>query len=688
MAREEGGNLRLAVDIGGTFTDFVLLDDETAEVQIEKLPTGAEDPGTTMVRGIELLGLQAHMLSTIMHGTTVALNAMIQSRGARVGLITTQGFRDVLELGRGNRPEMYNLYYDQPEPLVPRHLRQEVPERISFRGEILLPLNEGATRDAVRRLKEKQVEAIAVCLIHAYTNPAHELGVAEIIAEEYPSVSVSLSHGVANEWYEYERTSSVVMNAYLAPTIDRYLQKIDGRLRDNGFDGRLSIMQSTGGVITVNEARAYPVRTLESGPAGGVIGGARLAGALDWQDVICADVGGTSFDVSLILEGRPVHTSQTQVEGRPLLVPTIRINSIGAGGGSMAWLDAVEALHVGPQSAEADPGPASYGKGGTEPTVTDAQVVLGRINPHYFLGNRMPLDVEAAKAAIKSRVADPLGMSVVEAAAGIVHLADMNMTYAIRKLTIERGYDPRDFALLCYGGGGGMEVGALMRELEIPTGIVPNYPANFSAWGLLNTDLEHHAVRTLVQPLDEVSVAGLEDIFAQLENSCIVTLRGMGAAESDIQLARSVDMRYVGQEHTINVPLANGFDHEQTKQLFDELHDKHYAHSSPDHPAELINYRVTAHGLLGKPRIKEIDKGPDAYRALKEEREVWFVEEGGYALTSIYERDRLAAGTFVEGPAIVEEWTSTTVVHPDQTLEVDSYGNLMVRGWRCRKEAR
>jgi N-methylhydantoinase A len=678
MAEKPRSKLRLAVDVGGTFTDFVLLDDDSGEVQIEKVPSGAEDPGSRILQGIELLGIQPGMLSTIVHGATVAINAMIQGRGAKVGLITTEGFRDVLELGRGNRAEMYNLYYDQPKPLVPRHLRVEAPERINFKGEVLLPLDEEATRKAVGRLKEKGVEAIAVCLIHAYANPLHELKVREIIAQEYPGTLVSLSHEVAGQWYEYERTSTVVVNSYLVPTMDRYLGGIDEHLQAGGFDGRLSIMQSTGGVMTVNEARAYPVRTLQSGPAGGVIGSARLAEALGLRNVICGDVGGTSFDVGLILDGQPVHTSQTQVDSRPLLTPTIEINSIGAGGGSIAWLDKVKALHVGPQSAEAEPGPACYGKGGTEPTVTDAQVVLGRINPYNFLGNRMPLDVEAAQGAITSRIADPLGMSLVDAAAGVAHLADMNMTYAIRKLTVERGYDPRDFALFCYGGAGGLEVGVLMRELEIPTGIVPRYPANFSAWGLLNTDLQHHVVRTLVQSLEEASASLLEEIFEELESACVQTLQGMGSVRSGIRVARSCDMRYVGQEHTINVPLGEGFDKKEIKRQFDELHDKYYAHSSPDHPAEMINYRVGGVGLLSKPRMKQMGKGLDAAKALKGEREVWFTETGGYVPTRIYERERLAAGLSIEGPAIVEEWTSTTVVHPAQVLEADSYGNLVL----------
>jgi N-methylhydantoinase A len=679
MARKAEASRRLAVDTGGTFTDFVLLDDGTGEVRIEKVPSGAEDPGSRILQGIELLGLQPDMLSTIVHGATVAINTMIQGKGAKVGLITTEGFRDVLELGRGNRVEMYNLYYDQPKPLVPRYLRVEVPERINFKGEVLLPLNEEATCRAVKRLKEHGVEAVAVCLIHAYANPDHERRVREIIAQEYPGTLVSLSHEVAGQWYEYERTSTVVVNSYLVPTMDRYLGEVDERLRAGGFHGRLSIMQSTGGVMTVNEARTNPVRTLQSGPAGGVIGSARLAEVLGLANVICGDVGGTSFDVGLILDGRPVHTSQTQVDRRPLLTPTIDINSIGAGGGSIAWLDKVGALHVGPQSAEARPGPACYGKGGSEPTVTDAQVVLGRINPHNFLGNRMPLDVEAAGRAIKTRIADPLGMTVVEAASGIAHLADLNMTYAIRKLTVERGFDPRDFALFCYGGAGGLEVGVLMRELEIPTGIVPRYPANFSAWGLLNTDLEHHVVRTLVQGLQEAPVEGLEKIFQELENSCIEALISMGSAKSAIKLARTCDMRYVGQEHTINVPLGRDLDKKETKRQFDRLHDKFYAHSSPDHPAEMINYRVSGVGLLTKPAIKEMGKGLKRAEALKGEREVWFAEGGGFVLARIYERDELSAGVPIEGPAIVEEWTSTTVVHPGHRLETDSYGNLILR---------
>jgi N-methylhydantoinase A len=528
---------RLSVDVGGTFTDFVLLDENTGQVVYEKVPSLHANLERGFLNGIDRLDADLHEMAAIAHGTTVVINSILQKEGASVALVTTEGFRDVLELGRGNRPDIYDVFYQPPTPIVPRDLRFEITERLNFKGEVLTPLDEEGMRKIAKRLRASGIEAVAVCFLHSYANPAHELRAAEILAATYPELHVSLSHQIMGEWREYERFSTTALNAYVMPVMSNYLSKLEEELAGRRFEGALGIMQSTGGVMSSDVAKRVPIRTLESGPAGGVMGAVSLGELMGYPNIICGDVGGTSFDVALIVEGTPFESTETSVDRYPVLAPTIDVVSIGAGGGSIAWIHEDGSLRVGPQSAEADPGPACFGKGGTEPTVTDAHLLLGRINPDYFLARRMKLDAQAAEKAIRQRVAEPLGLSVVDAAHGITHIADMSMTYAIRNLTVERGYDPREFVLMCYGGAGGLFAAALAQELEIPQVVVPPEPANFSAWGILSTDYREDVVKTSVMALvdresrqerlawtqaatDEVtSVPDLMERFSQLARS-------------------------------------------------------------------------------------------------------------------------------------------------------------------------
>ena len=692
---------RLAVDVGGTFTDFVLLA-EDGVVTIEKVASLPDRPDDVFFEGITRLGLDLRALETIIHGSTLVINTIVQSRGAPLGLITTQGFRDVIEIARGNRLDIYDLFYKQPEPLAPRYLRFEVAGRLNYKGEELTPLDETAVKEAARRLKEQGVQSIAVCYYHAYANPAHELRTAELIRQVFPEAYISLSHAVSGEWREYERTSTSVLNAYVMPRMGHYLSSLEERLRQQHYAGVLNVVQSTGGMLPSQSARQTPIRTLESGPAGGVIGSAALGAALGYPNVIGADVGGTTFDVSLVVAGRPLEKTETHINRRPVLCPTLDINSIGAGGGSIAWLNEVGSLRVGPQSAQAVPGPVCYGKGGTEPTVTDAQVVLGRIDPNYFLGHRMQLDRAAAEQAIEGRIAKPLGLSLVEAAYGITHLADMNMTYAIRNITIERGYDPREFVLLAFGGAGGLSATVWASELEIPTVVVPVAPANFSAWGLLNADFREDRSRTSFSELADLTREEMVDMFAGLEQACLETLRARGVGVEGVTFLRYCDMRYQGQEHWVKVPvppelfdktskvletfevstsaLSNPLDNLRTR--FDQLHEQHYAHAQPGYPVQVVNYRVSAIAPTPKPTLKKLPAQANGSlaSAQKGSRSVYFPQASGYVDCPIYDREQLSPEAILNGPAIVEEWTSTTVVPPGWRLTVDGFGNLILHG--------
>jgi N-methylhydantoinase A len=693
---------RLSVDVGGTFTDFVLLDEESGEVLYEKVPSFHADLEQSFFEGIDRLDTGIERMAAIVHGTTVVVNAVLQRKGAALALITTEGFRDVTELGRGNRPYVYDVFYRTPPPLVPRNLRLEVAERMSSSGETLRPLDEARLAEIALDLRAKGVEAVAVCFLHAYANPAHELRAAEVLTSAYPELYVALSHETVGEWREYERFTTTTLNAYVMPIMASYMDKLEQSLEARGFRGALGIMQSTGGLMSSDLAKRVPMRTLESGPAGGVMGAAALGRLMGYSNAISADVGGTSFDVALIVDEAPFESTETTVDEYPVLLPTIDVVSIGAGGGSIAWIHEDGSLRVGPESAEADPGPACFGKGGTEPTVTDAHVVLGTINPDYFLGQRMKLDVSAAEDAVRSQVAEPLGLSLVDAAYGIAHIADMSMTYAIRNLTIERGFDPREFALVCYGGAGGLFAASLAQELEIPKAIIPPEPATFSAWGILNTDYREDMVRTSVAALlekgareerlawtqavgDEIgSVEDLLNRFATLEASARHALTDAVISDADVQIVRTADMRYEGQEHTVHVKVPE----EATlrseglaalKSAFDQAHEMFYEHSSSETPAEVVTLRASVTGMTKKPTVRRVAQGSgDAAEGLKGRRGVYFREVGAFEDCPVYQWERLGSGDRIVGPAIVEEWASTTIVKPNQKLEVGAFGELVI----------
>lgn len=678
--------MRVASDIGGTFTDLVYLDETTGEVGVAKASTTPANFAEGVIETLRKARLPVADTSFFVHGSTIIINALTERKGAKTALITTKGFRDVLEIGRANRPDIYNMYYTKPRPFVPRYLRFEVAERVNYKGEELQPLNQEDVRRAVERCRAEGVEAIAVCFLHSYANPSHEMECGEIINELAPDIPVTLSHQVTKEWREYERTNTAVLNSYVLPIASRYLDRLEKDLAGMGMRKVYHVMQSNGGIATFERGKQAPINLVESGPVAGVIGAAVIGELIGERNVISLDIGGTTAKTSLVENGTPKITTEYKIEyrrnfaGYPILAPTVDIVEIGAGGGSIAWIDKAGALRVGPVSAGADPGPACYGWGGTEPTVTDANVVAGRINPDYFLGGEIPLDVERARTALQP-IADAFHISVEQAAMGIIRLADANMVNALKLVSVRRGYDPRDFVLVAFGGGGAMHAAALMRELRVKKVIIPVQPAVFSAWGMLMTDLRQDYIRTLITRTDQVKPETLNAIFAEMEAQAAEDLAAQHVSPDNMVFQRFADMRYLGQEHTVKVPLPGGTITEESmpeiNERFHQLHEHTYTFRL-ESPVELVNYHLTALGRVKKPALKPLDsQGNSVEAARKGERRVNF-DELGFHQAAIYERDLLPVGVTLPGPLVIEEPASTTVVFPDQQVTKDIYGFLHI----------
>ncbi len=672
----------LAIDVGGTFIDFIHFDPETQRLRVEKIPSSGSLE-TRFFQGIDALGLDLASISMIVHGSTQVLNTILQENGAKVGLITTKGFRDVLELGRGSRPEVYNLFYKPSPPLVPRYLRYEVSERLDFKGQVLKVLDETELTDAILALKNAGVEGVAICFLHAYANPVHEERAAALARELCPELKVCASSEIVREFREFERTSTTVLNAYTQPRMSGYLGRLEQGLKQRNYQGSFAVMQSSGGITSSKVAQQAPIRTVQSGPAGGVIGTAQLGRVLGISNLVAADVGGTTFDVALITGGSLLESSQTSFNKRPVLQPTIDIVSIGAGGGSIAHIDAEGGLRVGPRSAQADPGPACYGLGGQQATVTDAQLVLGYLDSKRYLGERMKLDVEAAKRAIMLNIAKPLKLPLEDAAAGILHIANINMSQAIRQVTIERGYDPRDFSLVSYGGGGGLFAAALLEELELKRVIIPHHPAAFSAWGLLNADYREDISRTVVKSLNDSSPADLAGLFKELVVEARQWFTAQGLSDNNLKLEQFAELRYIGQEHTLKIPVTEADlgqnDLSTLRKRFDQYYDRAYAHALSDHDLELVGLRLSASLQSPKPVMaKQGNKGKPLEDARRGLQAVNIASLKQSFSCPVYDRTRLEPRHVIHGPAIVEEWNSTVLIFPEQKLSVDDYGNLML----------
>jgi N-methylhydantoinase A len=676
---------RCAVDIGGTFTDLVYLDEASHDVGLAKSSTtpGRFEQGVMNAIGDADLAAVEYLA----HGTTVIINALTERKGAPTALLTTKGFRDVLEIQRANRPDLYNLTYQKPKPFVQRRLRLEVAERMSYKGEVLAPLAEESVRAAVATARGQGAEAVAICFLHSYANDAHERRAAEIVRAEWPEAAVTASHELTNEWREFDRTSTTVLDAYVKPTAGEYLERLGELLeRDAGIPTRVSYaMQSNGGVSRFERARQTPINLIESGPVGGVIGAAAIGRLLGEQNLITLDIGGTTAKSSLVEHGTLRLTGDYHIErtptsaGYPVKVPVVDIVEIGAGGGSIAWLDAAGALKVGPRSAGADPGPASYGWGGTEPTLTDANVIAGRINPGYFLGGEIQLDVERAREALRP-LAEQLDVSVEEAALGVIRIANANMIHLLKLVSVRRGRDPRDFAIVAFGGGGSMHASALARELQVPRVIVPPAPGHFSAWGMLMSDLRHDLVQTRFARESDADLGELTEVWQELEERLRTTFADDGVDNERLAFERSADMRYAGQEHTVNVPIPNGElgepERDEIARRFHDLHEQLYTFRQAS-PIEFVNFRLTGFGAVPKPELRAIAADGGAEPALKGARHVDFDELGRHE-SRIFERALLGAGAELEGPAVIEEPAASTVVFPGQRLRVDELGNLIV----------
>jgi len=665
--------LRIGIDIGGTFTDLVALDEATGAVVDTKALSTPQDLLQGILRCVDQAGARLEDCRLAIHGTTIGINALLEGKGARTGLITTEGFRDVLEIGRGNFLRMYDVLYRRPTPLVPRGRRLEVGERIGARGEVLVALDEEAVRAAARRLGQEGVESIAVSLLFSFRNPEHERRAAEIVAGTLPGVSVSVSHRITQEWREYERTSTTVVNAYVRPIMDRYLGAFERGLAGRGFRGQLLITQSNGGAFSVEAAASKPVHTIESGPAAGAIGCASLAQALGADRLISFDMGGTTAKCAIVAGGLVQTTDEYHVDGHPLRIPVIDINEVSAGGGTIAWIDAGGALALGPQSAGADPGPVGYGHGGTEPTVTDANMVLGRIAAGRFLGGTMPLDGAAAARAVEERLALPLGLSRESAAAGVVRLADVKMALAVRSITTERGLDPRDYALVAYGGGGPLHAVAIARELGIPRVIVPPAPSTFSAWGMLATDLRHDLVRTVLEPLERTDAAWAEARYREMEAEIAAILPPVGEAVHH----RAADLRYLGQEHTVTVEVGDLGGWGALRERFDAAHRRAYGYAAPDVEVQLLNLRLAVVYPLPRAPLPSLPRGTGRTPAF-ETRRIYSTLLRDALEYRVYPRAALRAGDLIEGPAAIEETGTTTVLEPGDRLEVDGNACLVI----------
>lgn len=676
--------MRIATDIGGTFTDLVYVD-KNGKVGVAKSHTTPPNFEQGVVDVIEKSGIDQKDIETFIHGTTVIINALTERKGVKTGLITTQGFRDVLEIARGNRPDLFNVRYKKPVPFVERYLRQEVEERLNQKGEIVTPLNKEKIKELIAYFKKEQVEAIAVSYLHAYKNPLHELETIQLIQELWPEIAVTASHEVTKEWREYERTNTTVLNSYVQPIASTYIDKLSTKLSENEADSFNYIMQSNGGTTTFEQAKKTPINMVESGPVAGIYGAAYLGEIIGEKNVIAFDIGGTTAKCSLISNGEVKVSTDYYIEkddlnaGYPIKAPVVDIVEIGNGGGSIAWIDEGGSLKVGPHSAGAVPGPVAYGQGGTEPTTTDANLLTGRLSPENF---DYKVDLASVKSAIEEKVSKVYGLDAEEGALGIIRIANANMLNALKLISVRKGYDPRDFSLVAFGGGGSMHAPALARDLGVKKVIVPVASSVFSAWGMLMTDLRHDYIQTYINRLQDVDLTELNNEWNKLENQARNQYAEENVKEEEIIFNRFVDMRYAGQEHTVKVPLAGG---EITKQsveeliaLFHDMHEQSFTFKLVEAQTEIVNLHLTAFGNVQKPELQKLEStGRELESALKETRQV-FYEDGGWIQTPVYHRNLLEAGMSVEGPAIIEEPTATTVFYEGQTLTVDTYGNLLI----------
>ncbi len=676
----------VGVDIGGTFTDLVGVLD--GRIVCAKTSTTPADPSLGVAESLRLAQCDLPSLAELLHGSTIAINTVLERKGARTALVTTKGFRDVYAIGRSNRIEAFNLFFHRPKPLAPRHLTFEVDERLDPAGNAVKPLQGAEVDRLATTLREAAVDAVAVCFLHSYANPAHERAVGEALRKANPKLFVTLSHEILREFREYERTSTTTLNAYVGPRVRAYLTNLETWLRGRNFAGKMHIMRSNGGVMSVAQARVQPVSMMESGPVAGMIAAGALCRQLGVEQAIGFDMGGTTAKSSLITRGEPAveegYVIGTPASGQPMQLPVVDIVEVGAGGGSIAWVDEAGGLHVGPQSAGADPGPACYGKGSSDPVITDADVVLGRINPDRFLNGGMKLDPAAARAAIDARVARPLGLSIEEAALGVAAIADAAMSLSVRAVSVNKGVDPRQTTMIAFGGAGPLHAIAIAREVFVPRVIIPKLPGAFSALGMLMASWRQDFVRTLVGRLDRLDAAVAESVFAELRRDGEDQLARDGVSAAGATFAFSADLRYVGQEHALHIPVESAAmltgDTRAVRARFDIEHDRRYGQAAVDEHMEIVNVRLTltaarADTLAERSMAEAWTPIDDAQET---SRKVIFADPLRPLDARILWRPSLPAGFAFEGPAVVEEPNSTILIHPGDRVRVTEAGHLVV----------
>jgi N-methylhydantoinase A len=667
--------LFVAVDIGGTFTDLIAFDDGTGALFHAKRLTTYDNLVRGVLDCVDRSGLDLAAVGKLIHGSTVAINTLIERKGAKTALLVTKGTRDAYAIGRGNRPQAYNLFFRRSRPLVPRQFIYEIDERMLAGGAVRTPIDPAQVAEVARKIGEQDFDAVAVCFLHSYANTAHERAAGAVLTERLPGRYISQSHEIMREYREYERISTTVVNAYIGPKVSGYVGSLDGSLREHGFRGELSIMQSNGGVMSPEVAVRRPVMMMESGPVGGIIAGAEVGRALGCSNVISFDMGGTTAKASLVRDSIPAMAEGYFVggyeTGDPVMIPVVDVVEVGTGGGSIAWLDELGGLKVGPQSAGSEPGPICYGRGGERPTITDANLVLGRLGAEEFLGGEMRLETDGARKGFE-KLGAPLGLDAVGAALAVVDIAVAKMSLAVRQVSVEKGYDPRDFAMVASGGAGPLHAVAIARDLRIPTVVIPWFPSHFSAMGMLMADERHDAVRTYPASLETLDFDELERVVDELEADLRAMTRG-----GDPVLAIYLDVRYVGQEFSLATPIdraqIRARDRDRVRAAFDALHEQRYAHKADDEPVEMINVRVIATSRRTKPSMPASATGAPKPRS----RKVGF-DRGGAVDCNVWERADLPAGFVIEGPALIQEYGSTSVVFPGDVCRVAPTGELIV----------
>jgi len=690
---------RIGIDIGGTFTDLVAINDETGEIINIKVPTTPRNPVNGVIDSFnKFTKIEPNPnIEILIHATTIATNAILgqtELNLPKAALITTYGFRDIVEIGRQRRPELYNLFFQKPKQLIPRKYRFEVRERIDAYGNIVTPLNVDDVNNVINTLKNEGIEALAICFLNSYVNPIHEARVKEIVKETLPYLNISCSSEVIREYREYERFSTTIVNVLLTPIVSRYLKMLTDELRKINISAPLFVMQSNGGMASIDYASMKPVTIIESGPAAGVVASSFYAGVLGVENIISFDMGGTTAKAGGIRGGNIEVTLEYEVAGRvhkgrivkgsgyPVRGSFIDLAECSAGGGTIAWVDEAEALRVGPLSAGASPGPACYGLGGENPTVTDANLILGRLNQKYLLNGEMPISIDLSRNAVKEKICSKLNLSITEAASGIVRIINSEMAKIIRIVSVERGYDPRDFTIIGFGGAGPMHVCALAEDIGVRSIIIPPNPGLFSALGLLVSDFKYEVTEAVMSKANPSIANDLEKLFKKLEGRGLEFLTSF--FKGDIVVSRYLDMRYIGQSYELIIPTTNPLRDESIINSIKYFHDRHeeaYGYSAREGEVEIVNARVMITGVVKKPKFKRIEKGglEPPTESIIENRKVFFEDFNDYVNCKVFRREKLKSGNIINGPAIIEQYDSTTVIYPKWSAEIDSYGNILMR---------